>query len=649
METEKKNNFVAILSKLIILALVVIAFGFLFFRTDGFTTTKSFYLKCDENKFISNANDFDILLNKEYKFEIVSEKDKILHKDSKYFVSVIPNITQSSTFSFKVDGENVKFDEVKSLSKGFIIKAYEDYFTLKAFEDLPDILKSIYPGKEVSDCPSTLDSGIPYFKLVVSNENNESVCVNFNLKHNVVIVNLIDNSDETVGKNHIRFSANQFVLTSENQIATFDVEIDDGYFYEFENTDSDILRVKQENNNFTLTLKNDVPIKRETYVDIKFVAKIPSITFTPKSIGGKVGLITYPANKLTFSITELVLTNSNRTATFDCILADDYGIQDYYKGFDGVFETSLWGNRCTVTLAEDYQLKSCTNEEIMFTVIRSAKKVDLNIGCINASGIVGNHISFTDIKNLALDNENRQCTFSFQVDAGYKIEKIEYDATIMNLELSDGQCTVKLIDGYIPVSAVESHIIFNIDFDESITLTINLADETPDMYGKGHIRFPFENICLKNKNRTISFNVEIDDGYAFTYQSNGNGIFKISTNEDGLLTVSLVENYVLTTNSTGKISFVTNTPSLVLSPVDHKDEGHITFSVEDIILTNTQRSATFDFTIEEGYILDDYSFLSDGLFTMTISGNTCTVTLLDDVNLTEIGQYNLLFTVGANE
>ena len=646
---DKKSIF-KIISILLTLSIIVACVLYLFFRTDGFQSgLNSFYLKCDEDTFMSEKENYDILLNNEYKFEIVSEKDKLFNKNGKYYVNVIPNDIETTAFSFKVDGENVKFDDVKSLSKGFIIKTYDNYFTIKALEDLPDILKSIYPGKEISDCPSSLNSEIPYFKLVVSNEN-ESISVNFNLKHNVVIVNLVDDSDEAVGKNHIRFSANQFVLTSENQIATFDVEIDDGYFYEFENTDSDILRVKKENNTFTLTLKIDTPIKRETNVDIKFVAKVPSITFTPKSVSGKVGLITYPANKLTFSTTELVLTNSIRTATFDCILADDYGIQDYYKGFDGVFEISLWGNRCTVTLAEDYQLKSCTNEEIMFTVIRSAKKVDLNIGCINASGIVGNHISFTDIKNLvALDNENRQCTFSFQVDAGYKIEKIEYDATIMNLELSDGQCTVKLIDGYIPVSVVESHIIFNIDFDESITLTINLSDETPDMYGKGHIRFPFENICLTNKNRTISFNVEIDNGYAFTYQSNGNGIFKISTNEDGLLTVSLVENYVLTTNSTGKISFMINIPSLILSPVDHRDEGHITFSVKDVILTNTQRSATFDFTIEEGYILDDYSFLSDGLFTMTVNGNTCTVTLLDGVNLTEIGQYNLLFTVGAYE
>lgn len=646
METEKKNNFVAILSKLIILALVVIAFGFLFFRTDGFTTTKSFYLKCDENKFISDTNNFDILLNKEYKFEIVSEKDKVLHKDSKYFVSVIPNITQSSTFSFKVDGENVKFDEVKSLSKGFIIKAYEDYFTLKAFEDLPDILKSIYPGKEVSDCPSALDSGIPYFKLVVSNENNESVCVNFNLKHNVVIVNLIDNSDETVGKNHIRFSNNQIELSNEKPSETFEIVTDNEYYfdYSFENDGLFTLEFDYTDESKVvckLKLKDNYYIQRECKVEICFKAYPSQIILSPKDTTQDLTQFGH----IKFSVENVILTNSQRTASFQFTIDDNFALVKNDISTQ-IYTVKIEDSLCTVTLNENYTVKDLQKFDLPFQVYFVGSDSILFVNVTDKSDeIVGiGHITF-NADNLLLTNSDRNTMFNFSLEKGYVIQDCLYDNSICEITIEDNVCKIQLKNDFSITENMQFEITFKIGYENGYTVVVSPIDDTYDMTSSNDVTFSVKNLILTNTERTGSFEFTIPQGYVLLSIEYDQSILSVSI-ENNICNVSLQSNIV--ENIAIDLKF-TIEPSLVLSPVDHRDEGHITFSVDDVILTNTQRSATFDFTIEEGYILDDYSYLSDGLFTMTISGNTCTVTLLDGVSLTEIGQYNLLFTVGAYE
>lgn len=177
------NDFSTILSSFIILLLVVGVVGFLFIFTENFTTPlKNFYVTCGNDDFISDRENFDIVVGKEYKFEITTNIN-VSGTDTKYIVSVVPNETSTTTFSYNVDGTEYNFADLESLIKGFSVSAYDDYFILTANMDLPDILQLYYPSATLENVPIAIDSDIPYFRLVVSSaDNSETININFNLK-----------------------------------------------------------------------------------------------------------------------------------------------------------------------------------------------------------------------------------------------------------------------------------------------------------------------------------------------------------------------------------------------------------------------------------------------------------------------------------
>lgn len=177
------NNFSAILSSLLILLLVGGVVGFLFVYTENFTTPlKDFSVTCGNDNFYSDRENFDIVVNKQYKFEIDTNIN-VSGTDSKYIVSVVPNETQSTAFTFNVDSESVNFADIKSLAKGFSIVAEEDYFVLTATMELNEILQLYYPASTITNVPTAIDTDLPYFRLVIqSADKTETININFNLK-----------------------------------------------------------------------------------------------------------------------------------------------------------------------------------------------------------------------------------------------------------------------------------------------------------------------------------------------------------------------------------------------------------------------------------------------------------------------------------
>lgn len=177
------NDFSTILSSLFILLLVVGVVGFLFIFTENFTTPlKNFYVTCGNDDFISDRENFDIVVGKEYKFEIKTNIN-VSGTDAKYIVSVVPNETSRTTFSYSVDGTEYNFADLKSLIKGFSVIAYDDYFILIANMDLQEILQLYYPSATLQNVPTALNSDLPYFRLVVqSGDKTETININFNLK-----------------------------------------------------------------------------------------------------------------------------------------------------------------------------------------------------------------------------------------------------------------------------------------------------------------------------------------------------------------------------------------------------------------------------------------------------------------------------------
>lgn len=180
--SKKKNTtgFSAILSSVIILILVVGVVGLIFIFTDNFTTdVKMFYIKCNNTTFFGDYENFDIVKNKEYKFDVVNT----FGIDNQLEISVVPNtsITESN-FSFYANNIYHQYCYEESFTSAFEIKAYNNYFTFKVTKDLSDILATNYPTRTITGCPIALDSGIPYFRLVIiSSDQTQKININFNL------------------------------------------------------------------------------------------------------------------------------------------------------------------------------------------------------------------------------------------------------------------------------------------------------------------------------------------------------------------------------------------------------------------------------------------------------------------------------------
>lgn len=177
------NSFSTILSSFIILLLVVGVVGFLFIFTENYTTPlKSFHITCENEDFIGDIENFDIVVGKEYKFEITTNIN-VEGNDNKCSVAIVPNDVEETNFTFTSNDTEIEFATIESLTKGFVLSAHDDYFTLTAKMDLTEIMGLYYPNTTISSCPTAIDSGIPYFRLVVTSvDQSKTININFNLK-----------------------------------------------------------------------------------------------------------------------------------------------------------------------------------------------------------------------------------------------------------------------------------------------------------------------------------------------------------------------------------------------------------------------------------------------------------------------------------
>lgn len=187
MKRKKTNNgFATILSSLLMIMLVVIVIGFLYYRTDGLTTgIKEFYVKNGGNTFISDYSNFGVVVGREYKFDIVNTKDNLTNNETNYKLSIVPNTDiEETNFTYQVDGVNYKFHDLGSITRLFTISTNNNYFILSTDTDLAGMFQNLYWGSTITGVPTTIDSNVSYYKLVISSvgENVATININFNLK-----------------------------------------------------------------------------------------------------------------------------------------------------------------------------------------------------------------------------------------------------------------------------------------------------------------------------------------------------------------------------------------------------------------------------------------------------------------------------------
>lgn len=181
-----KKRSGAIISKVVILLVVVAVVGFLSYFTNGFTGDfKTFYVAVNGHNVLSGAGGYEIsdqnLLNVEVKYTFALFSKEV----NGYSVEIVPNKVKDKNFDFTVNGEAYSFYAEKDLSAGFEIERSEKSFTVTPkYGTLTEILQSVYPEKEVSDCEKFGYDDM--FSLVVYSYNGKSsVTINFNVSNTI--------------------------------------------------------------------------------------------------------------------------------------------------------------------------------------------------------------------------------------------------------------------------------------------------------------------------------------------------------------------------------------------------------------------------------------------------------------------------------
>ena len=83
---------------------------------------------------------------------------------------------------------------------------------------------------------------------------------------------------------------------------------------------------------------------------------------------------------------------------------------------------------------------------------------------------------------------------------------------------------------------------------------------------------------------------------------------------------------------------------LTLNPIA-EDSEVISFSKDVLILTNKIRSLSFNYVIKDGYELAEIMYISDDLYLVDYDNGVCSVSLIDNVILSQDYQYYLNFTL----
>lgn len=183
MRAKKVLSIGKFLTYILLLLSIVGIVGFCAVFTNGFTDEfKTFYVVNGETYLISDTNNFELLADKENRFE-VKYTFGITNNNAKqgYSVKIIPSVTDETNFNFTVDGENHTFADEQDLTAAFDIKLYENYFTLYLPSEvtLQEVIQILYSDKTVV-APNNKFIEKKYCKLVVTSYN-ENLVLNIGL------------------------------------------------------------------------------------------------------------------------------------------------------------------------------------------------------------------------------------------------------------------------------------------------------------------------------------------------------------------------------------------------------------------------------------------------------------------------------------
>lgn len=188
MAKRNGTKIATVISSILLLVLFVGMLTFLLKETDNLTTNPgALYVEVDGERISSNKDDQAISYGKEYRFDVGYALD-IDSQKKEYTVSIVPNVTNDTTFDFKVNNDLYAYEGINDLNQGFNVQVYDDYFTIRATTDLPEIIKGIFPNATISGVPDTINSEISYYKIIISSKDkSQSLEITFHLVGNLIL------------------------------------------------------------------------------------------------------------------------------------------------------------------------------------------------------------------------------------------------------------------------------------------------------------------------------------------------------------------------------------------------------------------------------------------------------------------------------
>ena len=188
MAKRNGTKIATVISSILLLVLFVGMLTFLLKETNNLTTSPgALYVEVDGERISSNKDDQAISYGKEYRFDVGYALD-IDSQKKEYTVSIVPNVTDDTSFDFKVNNDLYAYEGINDLNQGFNVQIYDDYFTIRATTDLPEIIKGIFPNVTISGVPDTINSEISYYKIIISSKDkSQSLEITFHLVGNLIL------------------------------------------------------------------------------------------------------------------------------------------------------------------------------------------------------------------------------------------------------------------------------------------------------------------------------------------------------------------------------------------------------------------------------------------------------------------------------
>ena len=188
MAKRNGTKIATVISSILLLVLFVGMLTFLLKETNNLTTNPgALYVEVDGERISSNKDDQAISYGKEYRFDVGYALD-IDSQKKEYTVSIVPNVTNDTSFDFKVNNDLYAYEGINDLNQGFNVQVYDDYFTIRATTDLPEMIKGIFPNVTISGVPDTINSEISYYKIIISSKDkSQSLEITFHLVGNLIL------------------------------------------------------------------------------------------------------------------------------------------------------------------------------------------------------------------------------------------------------------------------------------------------------------------------------------------------------------------------------------------------------------------------------------------------------------------------------